>query len=129
MSDNSRHSYAGRQQRIQRIKSAVGCSETNATVLYDALAKPSAAGGIEHIEREFEAAPEITAAEVRSPRHCMDCGTTIEECDGSVLARDVKALIEEGLPPRERCGKCAIKVSERRGEQQAEPLEARKEGE
>ena len=39
-------------------------------------------------------------------RACMDCGTKIERADGFVLARDVPALLDRGIQPRERCWRC-----------------------
>ena len=39
-------------------------------------------------------------------RHCIDCGEEIRECFGFVLARDVPAMLHEGIPARERCAYC-----------------------
>lgn len=54
--------------------------------------------------------PCIEAGARAMQRSCMDCGATIQRCNGYVLARDVKALMEEGRQPRERCGKCVVRT-------------------
>lgn len=51
---NPRNSYSGRLERIQRIKNAMGCSEENALVIFEAMRYGNMGLGIERIEREFE---------------------------------------------------------------------------
>ena len=53
---NPRNSHSMRLERIQRIRKAIGCSEENSVVIFEALsiARHGNVGhGIEFIEREF----------------------------------------------------------------------------